>query len=68
MIDISCKFYLQKNDATYTYCIILVESRITHQKLLLTYRGLPKAALSYHVKIDRKYQRDLITPEMDFCS
>ena len=56
MIDISCKFYLQKNDVTYTYCIILVESRITHQKLLLTYREVPTAALSHHVKI-----RELLT-------
>ena len=28
MIDISCKFYLQKNDMTYTYCINLVEEEV----------------------------------------
>ena len=49
MIDISCKFYLQKNDVT--YCINLVEVRIRHQKLLQTCRELPTVALSYHVKI-----------------
>ena len=51
MIDISCKFYLQKNDVTYTYCINLVEVIIRHQKLLQTCRELPTVALSYHVKI-----------------
>ena len=49
MIDISCKFYLQKNDGT--YCINLVKVIIRHQKLLQTCRELPTAALSYHVKI-----------------
>ena len=51
MIDISCKFYLQKNDVTYTYCINLAEAIIRHQKLLQTCRELPRVALSYHVKI-----------------
>ena len=56
MIDISYKFYLQRNDVTYAYCINLVEVTISHQKLLLTYRELPTVALSYHVKI-----RELLT-------
>ena len=51
MIDISCKFYLQKNDLTHTYCINLVEVIIRHQKLLLTCRELPTVAFSYHVNI-----------------
>ena len=33
MIDISCKFYVQKNDVAYTNCINLVEAIIRHQKL-----------------------------------
>ena len=50
-IDVSCKFYLPKNDVTYTYCISLVEAIIRHQKLLLICREFLTAALSYHVKI-----------------
>ena len=46
IIDISCKFYLQNNDVTYTYCINLAEATIRHQKLILTYRELPIIALS----------------------
>ena len=30
MIDISCKFYLQKNEVTYTYSINLDEAIIRH--------------------------------------
>ena len=52
MIDISCKFYLQKNGVTYTYCINLVEAIIRHQKLLLTSRELSTVAFSYHVKTE----------------
>ena len=49
MIEISCKFYLQKNDVT--YCINIVEVIIRHQKLLQTCRELPTVALSHHMKI-----------------
>ena len=38
MIGISCKFYLQNNDVSYTYCINLAEAIIRHQKSLLTCR------------------------------
>ena len=51
MIDISCKFYLQKNDMTFTNCINLVKAIIRHRKLLLTCTDLPTVALSHHVKI-----------------
>ena len=44
MIDISCRFYLQNNDVTYTYCINFVEAIIRHQC-----RELPAVALSYHL-------------------
>ena len=53
MIDISCKFYLKKNDVTYTYCINLVEAIRRHQKLLLTCRELHTVTISYHVKIGK---------------
>ena len=33
MINISCKFYVQKNDMVYTNCINLVEAKIRRQKL-----------------------------------
>ena len=57
MIDIYGKFYSQNNDATYTYCINLVEAIIRHQKLLLTCIELPTVTLSYHVKIRKNYYR-----------
>ena len=47
MIDVSCNFYLRKNDVT--YYINLVEAIFKHQKSLLTCRELPAAAISYHV-------------------
>ena len=63
MIDISCKFYLQKNDVTYTYCIKLSTYYIIrHQKLLLTCRELFTVALSHHFKI-----RELLTSGVDFA-
>ena len=49
MIDISCKFYLQKNDVTNTHYINLVQVIIRQQKVLLTCRELPTVALSYSV-------------------
>ena len=55
IIDIYNKFYLQKNDVTYTYCINLVEAIIRHQKLLITWIELPTVALLYHVKIRDNY-------------
>ena len=51
IIDISCKFYLQNNNMTYTYGIKLTDAIFRHQKLLLICKELPTVALSYHVKI-----------------
>ena len=51
MIDISCKFYVRKNDVTYTYYITLVVAIIRQQKLLLTCKKLPTIALSHRAKI-----------------
>ena len=62
MIDISCKFYLQKNGVTYTYCINLVEAIFRHRKLLLTCRELSTVVLSHHVKI-----RELLTSGVVFA-
>ena len=51
IIDISCKFYLQNNNVTYTYGIKLINAIFRHQKLLFICKKLPIVALSYHVKI-----------------
>ena len=52
MIDISCKFYVGKNDVTYTYIlhITLVVAIIRQRKLLLTCKKLPTIALSHRAK------------------
>ena len=62
MTDISCKFYLQKNDVAHTYCINLVEAIIRHRKLPLTCRELHTVALSHYVKI-----RELLTSGVVFA-
>ena len=63
MIDISCKFYLQKNDVTYTYCFKLsTYCIIRHQMLLLACRELSAVALSHHLKI-----RKLLTSALVFA-
>ena len=63
MIDISCKFYLQKNEVTYTYCINLsTYFIIRYQNWLLACRELPTVALSHHVKI-----RASLTSEVVFA-
>ena len=64
MIDIYGKFYSQNNDATYTYCINLVEAIIRHQKLVLTWRELPTVAFWYNAKIRENY---LLTSSIVFA-
>ena len=54
MIDISCRFYLQNNDLTYTYCINLVEAITRHQQLLLTVQLLLQQLLYIPCKNLRK--------------
>ena len=61
MIDISCKFHLQKNDVIYTYCINLVEAIIRHQQLPLTCKELPTSSF-----IPCKNQRKLLTSGVIF--
>ena len=56
MINISCKFYLQKNDGTYVYCINLVYATTRHKTLLLTCIQLLTVALSYHLIMCENYQ------------
>ena len=51
MINISCKFYVRKNDVTYTYYITLVVAIIRQQKLLIKKKKLPTIALSHRAKI-----------------
>ena len=54
-VDISCKFYLQKNDVAYTYSINLVGAIVKHQKFLLSCKKSPTVAYSYHIKIRENY-------------
>ena len=61
MIDIFCKFYVQKNDVAYRKCITLVEAIIRHRKLQ-RFVKITMFHHFHHLKI-----RKLLTSEVDYA-
>ena len=66
IIDISCKFHLQKNNVIYTYCIKLVEAIIRHKKSESKVAFNMQRIVYCNSFMPCKNQRELLTPGVIF--